>query len=191
MPDMFSELRQILRDLATGAIPVAQRREVLGEMRATLAQAKLGLADLGVALEKTRKELTFERQQLETVRRRKDMAAAIGDRETVDVASRFEEKHAERVAILGRKQGAQEDEFALADSEIGAMLTELKAVAAGAGSGLSPDPVAREVAETLDEAETLRRDIDAIARTRIRESRQADAEARLTDLKRKMRRTEP
>jgi hypothetical protein len=188
---MFSELRQILRDLATGAIPVAQRREVLGEMRATLAQAKLGLADLGVALEKTRKELTFERQQLETVRRRKDMAAAIGDRETVDVASRFEEKHAERVAILGRKQGAQEDEFALADSEIGAMLTELKAVAAGAGSGLSPDPVAREVAETLDEAETLRRDIDAIARTRIRESRQADAEARLTDLKRKMRRTEP
>jgi len=183
---MFENLRQSLRDLASGAVPQAQRAAAVAHMRATLVQAKVGVADMAAALEKTRNSLRVEEAELLTVRRRKVQAEQINDVETIAVAQRFEQKHLERVEVLSRKIAAQEDELRLAESEVAVMITELKAVAAGVGSGLTPDAVSREVDEALDDAEDLERDLDGLARQKAREAKEAHAEDRLAELKRRM-----
>jgi hypothetical protein len=183
---MFEHLRQSLKDLASGAIPPAQRSAAMAHMRATLVQARVGLADIAAAIETTRSRLAAEQGELDTVRRRKALAAQIGDNETVDIASRFEEKHAGRVDVLARKLAVQEDELRLAEAEVAGMMSELKSVAAGVGSGLNPDTPERAADDVLNEAENLRRDIDGLARQRAREARESAADDRLAELKRKM-----
>ena len=186
---MFENIRQTLHDIATGAIPASQRGAAFAHMKATLVQAKVGVADIEAALNKSRTLLEVEERELVTVRRRKSQAEAIGDRETVDVAVRFETKHSERAEILKRKIAVQEDELRLAQAEIEGMTAALKLAAAETGGEYAPprtSPADAEVDELLHGSENLRRDIDGLARQKVRESREADAERRLAELKKKM-----
>jgi hypothetical protein len=136
-------------------------------------------------LDKARYRLKVEERELETVRRRKGLAEGIGDRQTVDIAAKYEQMHAERVEILRQKVAAEEAELVLAERDVSQMSAELKAVLAGtdprgAGSVIdSPDVAAADSAGIGDE-------IDSLGRARDRADREADAARRLDELKRRM-----
>ena len=154
------------------------KQAALAMMREALVEAKVGVSQLRTALESTRERLARERGELETVQRRGRLAAQINDTETVKVAARFERRHAERVAVLERKLAAQQAELALAEREVAEMAGELKAMAAGAPPGGAPAGVSPDD-EPDGAADALRRDIDKAARD-------AEAERKLAELKRRM-----
>lgn len=154
-------------------------------MKDTLVQARMGLDDLRDGLDKVRQRLGLEERELETIRRRKQLAEGINDRETVDVAVKYEQMHVERVDVLRQKVTAQEAELMLAERDVEAMSAELKAVMAGT------DP--RGAAPALDEQNDptagsgkLRDEIDSLSRARASADREADAARRLDELKRRM-----
>jgi hypothetical protein len=183
---MFEQLREALRALRTGAVHPNDRRAVLSQMRTTLAQARVGLDDLRSALSSTRVRLAAEQGELDTVRRRKGLAAGINDAETVRIAVRFEEQHLRKVAVLEQKLAAQEAELAIAERDVEEMTAELKLAAAGVdlpGTGPRPDGVS---APDLDGSERLHDEIDALERQRRRAAADAEAEAKLAALKRRM-----
>ena len=175
---MFERLRQSLRDAVNLASSPEGRNAALGLMREALVEAKVGVSQLRTALERTREQLAREREELETVRRRRRLAAQINDVETVNVAERFERRHAERVAVLERKLAAQEAELQLAEREVAEMVGQFKAMAAGAPPGGAPTRVSPDD-EPDGAADALRRDID-------RAARDAEAERKLAELKRRM-----
>jgi hypothetical protein len=154
------------------------KRAALAMMREALVEAKVGVARLRTALETTRAQLAREREELETVQRRGRLAAQINDAETVRVAARFERRHTERVAVLERKLAAQEAELDLAEQEVAEMAAQLKAMAAGAWPGGAPTVVSPSD-EPDATADSLRREVD-------RAARDAEAERKLAELKRRM-----
>jgi hypothetical protein len=182
---VFEGFRRSFDDLLARATRPEERRAVASRMRETLVQAKAGLNDLRDGLEKARQRLLVEERELETVRRRRGLAEGIGDRETVDIATKYEQMYAERVEILRRKVTAEEAELALAERDVGEMSAELKAVLAGT------DPRAAGPAiDSPEDAESddgdLRAEINSLGRAHERAGREADAARRLDELKRRM-----
>ena len=191
---VFEKLRQTLEDLVnrTPSTP-EDRRERIARMRDTLVQARVGLSDLRDGVANARARVAVEQRELATIRRRKELAAGVGDAETVAVAERFEALHAERVSIAVRKLEVQEQELALAERDIAAMSGELRAAIAGvetAAAGAMENPGAGGAAgpggDPPADAEGLRDELDGLSRARARAAREADAAARLEALKRKM-----
>lgn len=183
---MFESLRQTLRDLIDNATPPEERRAVYARMKDTLVQYRVGIEDMRGAAELTRKRLAHERRELETVRRRKELAVGIQDAETVRIAEHYESQHAEKVEVLERKLEAQQAEVALAEREAQTMTAELKAAMAGAGTLGGPGPAAASVDAEDVLRDDLRSDIDGLARAQRRAAADTDAEARLEALKRRM-----
>lgn len=150
-------------------------------MREALVDAKVGLSQSRAARDATAGQLDRERTELETVRRRGQLAAGISDAETVRLAADFERKHAERVTVLERKLAALEQEVALMERETADMTAQLKQLAGGAPPGPGspePDPLAGDAPDVTE--------FDALRRTADRSERDADAERRLAELKRRM-----
>jgi hypothetical protein len=205
---MFEQIRASLRDLLHAARSPADRRAVLGDMKQTLVQARLGIEDLRKGLDEARARADAARHELDTIRRRRELAAKIGDTETVAVADRFERLQAERVAVLDQKLDTQQRELALLEHEVAEMTAEFKRAAAGApvgpaaaasaggvssgvgANGVAPDAAeraaAREVDDLLNEDGGLAADIGRLARDRERATRESDADERLAALKRRM-----
>jgi hypothetical protein len=182
---MFDSFRQSLEDLMNRATPPEERREIVVRMRSTLVQAKAAVHEMRDALEKTRARLAMEERELETIRRRKQLAEGIGDKETVEIAVRYEQVHSERAEIVRRKVDAQQAELSLAEREVETMSSELKSVMAGAppsSASIDPGPSAEGEADSG----ALREEFDALRRSRDRSQREADADRRLEELKRKM-----
>jgi hypothetical protein len=185
---MFEDIRQALRDLLSGGIPPNERRAVLADMRETLVRARMGLDDLRRGCEETRKRLTQELREHETAERRRALALEIGDNETAAIAAKYAAHHGERAALLGRKLETQEAELVLVEAEVTEMTAQLKAAVAGAGAGLrdtgpSPEPLGTDTG--TDDA-ALRAELDSMQRAQNRAAREAAAEARLAELKRRM-----
>lgn len=189
---MFSDIRQALRDLLQGNVPPEGRRELLHVMKDTLVRARLAIDDLREGVAATRKRLERERGDLETVKRRKSLAEGISDTETVTIAARFEAQHAERVAVLERKLEAQESELTLVERELAEMTQQYRAAAAGVGSGMrsgavpAADPAGLESEGVDDATASLNRELDGLHRSQRRAAAEADADARLAELKRRM-----
>jgi hypothetical protein len=188
---MFDSFRQTLRDLMDRATPPEERRAGLARMKQTLVTARLGLDDLRAGLATTRKRLETEQRELETVRRRRGLAAGISDAETVALAEKYENHHAERVEVYGRKLAAQEAELAIAERDVAEMAAELKSAMLGAApSGSVPGADERTAAaaadEVFDQSARVAEELDAMGRARARSERDADAERRLAELKRRM-----
>lgn len=184
---MFEQLRRSLNELLDRATKPEDRRLILTRMKATLVQAQLGVDDLRSALSQTLRKLEAERRELETVRRRRDLAAGIRDAETVAVAERFQRQHEELVAVLEEKAGVQSREVELAERELETMKAEFRAAMAGASvAGMpSPEPVEDSIGD--DRATNrVREEIDALGRERARAERDAEAARRLEELKKKM-----
>lgn len=187
---MFENFRQALNALLSHGTPPEERRALLGHMRETLARAKVGVEELRGSVEQARARLAAERRELDTVRRRKRMAADVSDAQTVSVAERFEIHHTERVLVLEQKVAVQERELALAAEEVLEMTKAFKAAAAGAGppgAGAGPsidEAAAREVDEALAGPQAA--DFESLGRSQDRAQRNAEAERRLEELKRRM-----
>jgi hypothetical protein len=175
---MFERLRQSLRDAMNRASSVEEGRAVLAMMREALVEAKVGVSQVRSALEATHAQLARERTELETVQRRGRLAAQINDAETVSIAAQFERRHAERVAVLERKLAAQEAELALAEREVEEMATQFRAMAAGAEAAAT-EPVTPPTGTSPGDDDALRREVE-------RAARDAEAERRLAELKRRM-----
>ncbi len=182
---VFEGFRRSFDDLLTRATRPEERRVVASRMRETLVQAKAGLNDLRDGLAKARQRLEAEVRELETVRRRKSLAEGIGDRQTVDIAAKYEQMHVERVEILRQKVTAQEAELALAERDVGEMSAELKAVLAGIDPRAADAAIASPDVTEPDGA-NLRDEIDSLGRAHERAEREADAARRLDELKRRM-----
>ena len=195
---MFDEVRQAFRDLLRGTPPSGDaRRSIVAQMRETLVQARMGLDDLRRGIVETRARLTRKRAELETVRRRKQLAVSINDAETVAVAERYEKQHAERAALLERKLETQEAELAMVEREVNEMNTEFKLAAAGATPGVSAGATgtgdagsaagaAGSVDDVLDEHAGLNAELDGLERARRRADAESTADEKLAALKRRM-----
>jgi hypothetical protein len=182
---VFEDLRRAFNELLNGNVPAADRRGMVQEMRDTLVHARMALDDIRKGIQVTTRRLERERTELATVVRRKGLAETRGDAETVSVAARFELQHQERIAVLERKLDAEQGELAMLEKEVEEMTGQLKAANAGVGSGLPPNAVANEL--DLDSRDSeLQRDLSALERERRRAQHDADAEARLAELKRRM-----
>lgn len=149
-------------------------------MREALVEAKVGLAQSRQARDATSAQLERERIELATVRRRGQLAEGINDTETVRLAVEFERKHSERIIVLERKLAALEQEVALVERETAEMSAQLKRLAGG-GDPAAPAPAAEADALADDSS-----DFDALRRSADRSARDADAERRLAELKRRM-----
>jgi hypothetical protein len=184
---VFEGIRQSLRDLMAGATTPDERRSAVAEMKRTLVQATLGVEDLRKGAVETRRRLEAERRELDTVRRRRQLAAGINDAETVAIAEKYERHHAERVAVLERKLEAQESEIALVEAEVEEMKVEFRRAAAGQvpPRTSAPGGVPPELDDLSGDA-GLRDELDSLARQRRRASHDSLAEERLADLKRRM-----
>lgn len=180
---MFEQLRRSFEDLLNRATKPEDRRAIVSRMKDTLVQARVGLDDLRDGLAKTQRKLEAERRELLTVKRRKELAVGINDKETVTVAERFEKQHEERIAVLEEKIAVMSREVQLAEREVEEMKAEIRrAMSAPASAASFPpdDPL-------VDPQEARARDeLDAMARDRARASRDEDADRRLEELKRKM-----
>jgi len=150
-------------------------------MRETLVQARVGLGEMRQGVEETRIALAAKERELETVRRRKAQAAAIEDAETVRVAERYEQELVSRIEVMTRKLGVQGDELALGEREVSEMTAELrKAIGAVPPvPGVAADPLADADSAALDE-------LSSLERSRARAARDAHADERLAELKRRM-----
>lgn len=161
-------------------------------MKETLVQARMGLDDMRAGLETSKKRLAAEENELETVRRRKKLAEGINDAATVEIATKYEQMHLERVDVVKRKVAAQEGELGLAERDVAQMTAELKAVVSGADPRAASAIDAAAAAEADAAADTsaatgaLRSEIDSLGRARAQAEREADADRRLDELKRRM-----
>ncbi|HEY8794876.1 MAG TPA: hypothetical protein VIM15_08005 [Gemmatimonadaceae bacterium] len=149
-------------------------------MREALVDAKVGLSQSRAARDAVAAQLERERAELATVRRRGQLAAGINDAETVRLAAEFERKHSGRIDVLERKHAALVEEVVLVERETAEMTAQLKRLTGGEdpvapASGAADDPLASDLSE-----------LDALRRTADRSARDADADARLAELKRRM-----
>lgn len=184
---MFESLRATISDLLSGRIAPANRRAVIADMKRGLAQARLGVEDLREGLEVTRRRLAAERDALGTAVRRKGLAEGIADAQTADLAAKYEQLHAERIAVLERKLEAQEGELGLAEREYDGMVKQLKQANAGVGDGLNAGSFGITDEELgLSNDQPLRSELDGLARASKRAEREAVADAALEELKRRM-----
>lgn len=185
---MFESFRQSLNDMMDRATPPEERRAVLARMKQTLVQARIGLDDLrgGVAI--TQQRLDAEMRELETMRRRKSAATAINDAETIALAEKYQTLHAERADVLSRKLDAQRAELAMGEREVSEMTAELKQAMLGTGekAGSLSEEARAETDAALDTSGTVADEIDALGRAGRRSAREAEAEQRLAELKRRM-----
>jgi hypothetical protein len=155
-------------------------------MREALVDAKVGLSQSRAARDGVSAQLERERTELATVRRRGQLAAGINDTETVRLATEYERRHTERIAVLEKKLAALEQEVALVERETAEMTAQLKRLTGvgDAGAPAAPDAAAAETNENPEAADLS--ELDALRRTVDRSARDADAERRLADLKRRM-----
>ena len=135
-------------------------------MRRDLAAARNALHRLSADLEQARKDLAGEEEAEQTARRRSEMAERINDADTVRIALEFAGRHAHRAGILRRKVEVLQDELAMRQEELGIMEQH------------AAEEIKRIEAEQLT---------DADFRKLERERREKDAEARLEELKKRMR----
>ena len=182
---MFDSLKQAIQDITSGRVAPGDRRNAIADMKRAMVTAKLGVEDLRASAEVTRKRLVTEREQLVTMQRRRALAEGINDTETVTLAAKHEQQHAERIAVLERKLEAQDAEAELAERDLGEMMQQLKLANMGVGSGATPSGPTDADLGLPDEAK-LHGELDSLARARARSAKDAEAEDKLAELKRRM-----
>lgn len=186
---MFKRLRDALEAALAAATPPADLSQLASEMREAVIEAKAGVAATRQALEKTEQQLTVERVQIETTERRRALAEGIADAETVAVADRYLAKHRERLAMLEKKVAAERDELALAERDLAEMSAQLQEASKRRG-GIEADRSADRAWAGLGSAGMDRPETDLeheLLKAKVdRAAREADADARLEELKKRM-----
>jgi hypothetical protein len=181
---MFDELRRawreavenFRRELNEDGVPTSGR---LAAMRRDLSRAHEYVRRLEIELSSTHAELARSRDEEASCRRREEAALRIGDAETARLAAEFGARHARRSAVLVRKVEVLEAERVLHIEETTLMAGTLTELEQMLSAGTQDAPSA------LHDEEAIRR--EAAFRDLEREARERAAEARLEELKRRMR----
>lgn len=186
---MFKRLREALERALEAATPPPDLGAMVSQMREAVIEQKAGVRAMQEALASAEALLATERDQLATAERRRGQAEGIGDQETVAVAEKYIARHRERVEVLDRKVAAQREELALAERDLAEMTTQLAEASKrrpaseaerGAGAAWNSLGAAGMDRPELDlEQEQLRSRLD-------RQAREATADAKLEELKKKM-----
>ena len=186
---MFKRLREALEAALAAATPPEDLHALAGRMREALIEARAALGPLREALAAGERELAAVRVDIVTAERRRDLAAGIADAETVEVADRYLARHRERAAVLEKKVAAQRDELALAERDAAEMAAQLEEVTKRRG-GLESERSSQAAWSALGRAGADRPELDpeqeALRARMDRAAREADAEAKLEELKRRM-----
>lgn len=186
---MFKRLREALEAALAGATPPEDLYDLAGRMRAALVEARAGLGQMRDALEQTERERAGLRREIETAERRRALAAGINDAETVTVADGYLAKHRERAVVLERKASAQREEIALAERDVAEMTGQLEEVTKRRG-GIDAERSTAEAWASLGRAGVDRPELDAeqeALKARMdRAAREAEADAKLEELKKRM-----
>jgi hypothetical protein len=186
---MFKRLRDALERALEAATPPADLGEIASRMREAVIEQKARVRGMQQDLAKVEQLLVLQRSELTTAQRRRELAAAIQDAETVAVAERFIARLQEHVAVLEKKVVAQREEEALASRELTEMTAQLQEAARrhpkltsersteAAWDGLGRAGMDRP--ETDLEGELLKGRME-------RAAREAAADAKLDELKKRM-----
>lgn len=174
---MFERLRAAVNAALDAAMPPPDWRDLRGQMHRAAVEGRAALTKMRDDLQQAERALTAERQQLDDARRRGRLAEGIDDQETAEVAHRFVTKHEERVGVLEQKVEAQRAELGLAEREVEEMVAQWKELERR-GSATEPGARPESVLPDLD-GERLRDSLD-------RTAREADADERLRELKKRM-----
>lgn len=159
-----------------------------GALRDAVIEMRAGLGVMRDALVRTEQELDAERTRHADAVRRRDLAAGIGDQETVDVAERFAARHHARSEMLERKLAVQRDELALAERELEEMMTQYGAAARGHSTD-TPDSIERawrDIAAAGGSRPGVDLDAELERAAEERRLHEAAVEAQLAQLKRKL-----
>lgn len=184
---MFKRLRDALERALIAATPPPDLGEIASQMRDAVVEQKAGVRAMQDELAKAEQLLSLERSQLETAQRRREQAAGIQDTETVEVAEKFITRHTERIGVLEKRVAVQREELVLAERDLAEMTTQLQEAA-------RKNPTAERSAGTawneLGSAGVDRPELDLehdLLKTRAdRAAREAAADARLDELKKRM-----
>ena len=186
---MFNRLREALEAALAAATPPADLFDLAGRMREALIEVKAGLGQMRDALHATEREVAAIQQEMATAERRRALASEIGDTETVGVADRYLAKHRERQAVLERKVAAQREEMALAERDVAEMTEQLEEVTKRRG-GLEAERSSAAAWAGLGRAGMDRPEVDpeqeALKARMDRAAREAEADAKLEELKKRM-----
>lgn len=189
---------------------------VIAAMREELIERKAAIPQLEANVRAAEKEKAAERRRAEDCVRRADQAGKIGDAETVRVAEEFAKRYLARVEVLERKIAAARAELAQERDEVARMTEALKEAIsrrdvllvqarraramdrAGGGAREAIEELERiferserpaEMADArreLEEALGGRAEAAAVDRELDRAGREAEADAMLSELKRRM-----
>ncbi len=186
---MFKRLREALEAALASATPPADLYELAGRMREALIEAKAALGGSRDALEQSTRQLAALQKEIETADRRRALAAGISDAETVAVADRYLAKQREREAVLERKVALERDEVALAERDVAEMTAQLEEVTKRRG-GIEAERSSGAAWAGLGRAGMDRPELDpeqeALKARMDRAAREAAAEAKLEELKKRM-----
>jgi hypothetical protein len=158
-------------------------------MRRDLGRAHTRARHLQAEIDATRLELSREHDEENRCRHRESLALKIDDHETARIANEYASRHAERAAVLQQKLDALTAELALLQRDLQIMQERLATIApAGHDEALSgadafhaePDDFHTNPAGLHSESDT---EFDRLEQ----EARERAAEARLEELKRKLR----
>lgn len=181
---MFDDWKQAWRQAvenfqreAAGGSTGARPRVLAMERELTSASGALG--KLEDEVRRTRRDVEREREEEQKCRRREALARNVGDEETVRLAVEFAQRHAERGAVLERKISVLEDERALLSRDVDAMRSTLAELSpAEASAGVSAGEPSHTARDDAGDREFSRLERDA---------RERAADARLEELKRRMK----
>jgi phage shock protein A len=213
---MFDDLRKAFREAVRNFKDELSREEIpetvdriLLSMRHEVGVAKGRVSELEVLIARTVAEAEVERAEAVTAHRRGKRAADIGDAETSEIAIRYARKHEERIRVLDQKAVALRDELVLRHREVEEMLVQVKeaqekrnalgATAARSGARDSftaaddlfgeLDRMANKIADEDARGRTGGSfgDLDLLGEDFAPSAPPPDVEARLEELKRRMR----
>lgn len=148
-------------ELRRDEVPEAADR-LLRAMKRELVNARAGLSRLETEIGKTRAEAEREEAEARTCVRREEMARRIGDEETVRVARRYAERHLQRKDLLEKKAAVLEQELASRRAEAEEMTERLKEAALQRDS-LAATAGRSDARERLQEADDLFDDLERMA----------------------------
>jgi chromosome segregation ATPase len=186
---VFKRLRQAVEAALAAATPAADLHDLGARMREALIEARAGLGRMRDALEQTSRELAVLQREIATADRRRALAAEIADGETVEVADRYLAKQRERAAVLERKVALEREEIALAERDVAEMTGQLEEVTKRR-AGIEAERSSAAAWADLGRAGVDRPELDpeqeALKARLDRAAREAAADAKLDELKRRM-----
>jgi hypothetical protein len=186
---MFKRLREKLEAALAAATPAEDPRAVVGRMREALIEMRAAVKPLRDALADAERQHAAAGAELETAERRRGMAAEIGDSETVGVAEKYSAKLRERLAVLAQKVAAQRAELALAEQDLGEMTTQFNDAVKQRGgdqAGLAAEAAWRDLGRAGVDRPGLDPEDEALRHRMDRAAREAEANAKLEEMKRRM-----